>query len=177
MSESHTAATTNSAIESDAPVVVRACKHDGRVHRSWTARLRHKRGNLLILDAEFDTEIRHPLLGVIAAGTKSVEYYWTDRWYNVFRFAHTDGTLRNFYCNVNTPAEFADGTLTFTDLDIDVLVAPDFSYQVLDEDEFARHTIEFNYDEKLQRTARTALAELITLIEARHFPFNSHDEA
>jgi protein associated with RNAse G/E len=54
-----------------------------------------------------------------------------------------------------------------------VLVAPDFAYQILDEDEFARHAAEFNYPGELQVQARRALAELLTLIEQRAFPFNA----
>ena len=158
--------------ETDAAVTVYACKHDGHVHRRWTARLIERRDSLVVLDAEFDSEIRHPLLGTIEVGTKSVEYYWTNRWYNIFRFSHPDGHLRNYYCNINTPAEMSDNLLVFTDLDIDVLVQPDFSFSVLDEDEFARHTIEFGYTEELQRQVRAALAELIGLVESKSFPFS-----
>lgn len=160
------------ALDADAAIVVHACKYDGRIHRRWAARLRERRENLIILDAEFDAEIRHPLLGTIEVGTKSVEYYWTNRWYNIFRFSTPDGHLRNYYCNINTPAEMIENLLVFTDLDIDVLVAPDFSYSVLDEDEFARHTIEYRYPEDVQRQARASLAELLALIESQRFPFS-----
>lgn len=160
------------ATNAHAATTVRALKHDGRLHREWKARVAERRGTLVVLDAVFDSEIRHPLLGTIAAGTRSIEYYWTDRWYNVFRFTEADGRLRNYYCNINTPAHFEDDTLTFTDLDIDVLVAPDFSISVLDEDEFALHAVELNYPAELQRQVRTALAELLALIERRGFPFD-----
>lgn len=168
------APTTISADDVDPTrVLIRARKYDGRIHRSWHARLREMRGSLIVVDAEFEQEIRHPLLGTILAGTRSAEFYWTDRWYNVFRFAHPDGTLRNFYCNVNTPAILRDGVLDFTDLDIDVLVTPDFSSSVLDEDEFDRHTIEFGYPEDVRDQAHAALAELLELIARREFPFDS----
>jgi hypothetical protein len=157
----------------EANITVHACKYDGRVHRRWSARLRERSENLIVLDAEFDAEIRHPLLGTIEVGTKSIEYYWTNRWYNVFRFSTPDGRLRNYYCNINTPAELRENLLVFTDLDIDVLVQPDFSVSVLDEDEFARHAVEFNYPEDVQRQAHNALAELLALIAARRFPFSA----
>ena len=59
-------------------ISVRACKYDGRVHRSWPAQLRERHGSLIVLDAVFAEEVHHPLLGTIAPGTRSTEYFWTD---------------------------------------------------------------------------------------------------
>jgi uncharacterized protein len=151
---------------------VESLKFDGRLHRSWPARLLRRDGPLLVLEGVFETEVRHTLLGTIAAGTLSTEFYWTDRWHSVFRFREPSGALRNYYCNVNRPAEFDGEILSFVDLDIDVLVAPDFSYTVLDEDEFEAHAAGFGYGEGLRRRVRDALGELIGLIETRSFPFD-----
>jgi protein associated with RNAse G/E len=153
-------------------IIVRACKFDGREHRRWRARLSRREASLLVLDASFDEEVNHPLLGHIARGTLSLEYYWLDRWYNVFRFSAPDGTLRNYYCNVNVPPTFDGRVLEFIDLDMDVVVAPDLTYKVLDEDEFAANARLFNYPLEVKRHAHSALDELIRLIETRQFPFD-----
>ena len=154
---------------------VDSLKFDGRLHRSWPARLVRRDGPLLVLEGVFETEVRHTLLGTIVAGTLSTEFYWTDRWYSVFRFREPTGRLRNYYCNINRPAEFDGRTLSFVDLDIDVLVAPDFSYTVLDEDEFESHASEFGYDETLRGCVRQSLDELVGLIGRRAFPFDEKD--
>jgi uncharacterized protein len=154
------------------PVRVESLKFDGRLHRSWPARLVRHTGTLVVLEGVFETEVRHPLLGTIAAGTSSTEFYWTDRWYSVFRFREPAGGLRNHYCNINRPAAFDGEILTFVDLDIDVLVAPEFSYTVLDEDEFEAHAAQFGYGEELRARVRQSLSELIGLVEARAFPFD-----
>lgn len=153
-------------------VRVDSLKFDGRLHRSWPARLVRRDGPLIVLEGVFETEVRHALLGTIPAGTLSTEFYWTDRWYSVFRFRAPAGRLRCYYCNVNRPAEFDGDALSFVDLDIDVLVAPDFSYTVLDEDEFEAHAAEFGYDETLRARVRESLSELLRLIETRAFPFD-----
>lgn len=137
-------------------------KYDGRERRRWAARVAKQDGPLLVLDAVFDEEIQHDLLGRIASGTISKEYYWLDRWYNVFRF---NG---RFYCNVTKPPVLDGATLTYVDLDIDVLVESDFSYKILDLEDFAAS----QYPAELQFNARQALSELTLLIEARAFPFN-----
>ncbi len=153
-------------------VSVRSCKHDGRVHRSWPARVARREGSLIVLDAFFAEEIRHTLIGTIEAGTLSTEFFWTDRWYSVFRFQTPEGRLLKFYCNVNTPPTFESGILTFVDLDVDVLVQPDYSYEVLDEDEFERHAALYGYPETYRCNVKEALDELRHLIESRQFPFD-----
>ena len=152
-------------------LIVRSLKYDGRVHREWRARLVERRGALLVCEGVFESEVRHPLLGTVAVGTLSREYYWTDRWYSVFRFREPGGELRNYYCNVNCPAAFDGRVLSFVDLDVDVLVAPDYTYRVLDEDEFEAHAARYQYPPPVRERVPRALSELIEMIEGRRFPF------
>lgn len=154
------------------PLIVRSCKYDGRVNRSWPVRLRRREGTLLVVEGVFETEVRHPLLGRIVRGTLSTEFFWTDRWYSVFRFREPAGALRNFYCNINTPPVLADGAITFVDLDVDVLVAPDYTCRVLDEEEFELHAVRYNYPPEFRRRTREALADLLELVRRRAFPFS-----
>jgi hypothetical protein len=159
--------------ETPEEVFVHSLKHDGRVNRRWPARVAKRSGTLLVLDAIFDEEVRHPLIGTIEAGTLSTEFFWTDRWYSVYRFQKPDGALLKFYCNINTPARLADGVLSFVDLDVDVLVEPDLSYAVLDEDEFERHAELYEYPSVYRSAVREALGEIIRLVEGRRFPFGA----
>jgi uncharacterized protein len=150
-------------------VAVRTYKYDGREHRRWEAQILEHHDQLLVLDAKFSEEINHPLLGVIEHGTVSIEYYW----YNIFRFLKPNGELRCFYCNVNVPPIFSKGTLSYIDLDIDILVEADLTYTVLDEDEFAANALRFNYPSEIQRQTYQALEELIQLIKLGSYPFNA----
>ena len=152
-------------------IAVHSCKYDGRVHRRWPARVSRREGPLLVLDAFFAEEVRHPLIGTIEAGTHSTEFFWTDRWYSVFRFQTPAGRLLRFYCNINTPARLEAGVLSFIDLDVDVLVEPDYTYTVLDEDEFDLHARLYGYPETYRENVARALGELVGLIDSRRFPF------
>src|SRR5438876_7340080 len=120
-------------------IIVRACKYDGAEHRCWPATIRREEGSLLVLDAKFDEEIQHDLLGTIASGTSSVEYYWLDRWYNIFRLTNPNGSKTIYYCNINIPPSFEGQTLSYIDLDIDILVESNFLYRVVDLEEFERN--------------------------------------
>src|SRR5437763_17172670 len=154
------------------PIVVRVLKYDGTQYRHWNARLARRDGPLMVLEAEFDIEVHHSQLGHIPLGTRTVEYYWLDKWYNVFRFLRDTGETRFWYCNINLPPTVEDSLMTYVDLDIDVLVQTDFSYQILDLDEFERHARIFSYPPEVQESTQNALTELILRIERRQFPFN-----
>jgi len=153
-------------------ITVQTFKYDGTEQRRWKAQISRQHDSLIVLDAKFEEEIQHPLLGTIAPDTLSIEYYWLDRWYNIFRFVQPAGDLRNFYCNVNLPPLLQEKVLSYVDLDIDVLVGPDFTYKILDEDEFAINAQRFNYPPEVRRRSWQALDELIKMIENRAFPFN-----
>ena|SRR5689334_21678858 len=152
-------------------ITVRVLKHDGAEYRRWHAKLARRAEDLIVLDAEFDVDVSHELLGTIKRNTRTVEYYWLNRWYNVFRFLKEDGSTRLWYCNVNRPPEFTGETLTYIDLDIDILVQPDFSLRVLDEDEFELNAKLYGYSAEDKSRAHAAVAELTTMIQQRRFPF------
>ncbi len=154
-------------------ILVRVLKHDGSEYRCWSANISRQENGLLVLDAEFDTDISHNLMGEIRRGTRTIEYYWLDRWYSIFRFLKDDGATRLWYCNINTPPTFDGTTLTSIDMDIDVVVQPDFSYEVWDEDEFAVNAERYGYSGWEMEKVRAALHELKSMIEARQFPFLS----
>jgi uncharacterized protein len=153
-------------------IEVRVYKHDGQLHRTWPAELLRQEGPLIVLDAKFPEDVVHDLLGTIASGTHSLEFYWLDRWYNVFRFAKPNGQLRNYYCNINVPPAFANGVLSYVDLDLDILVEPDFSYRIVDLEDFENNVAAQNYSAEVQTNARKALDELIGMIETNQFPFD-----
>lgn len=150
---------------------VQTLKYDGTPHRSWAAEIIEQRGDLLVLLGVFDREITHPDLGVIKKGTISYEYYWLERWYNVFRFHEPDGTFRYYYCNVNMPPKLDDGVLTYVDLDIDILVSGE-NVRMLDEQEFAENSARYGYPPDVVENVRHATDELLEMIAQKTFPFS-----
>ena len=158
-------------MEASEKITVRVLKYDGIEYRRWSARVSKREGPLIVLDAEFAEDVEHDLLGPIRRGTKTIEYYWLDRWYNIFRFLNDDGDTHLWYCNINTPPSLTNDVLTYIDLDIDVLVQPNLSYSVLDLDDFENNAKRFSYSEDTRRQAVEALKELQGLITTRRFPF------
>jgi uncharacterized protein len=162
-------------ISSENLIQINARKFDNKIHRSWKCEFIEQRDSLLLFVGEFDKEITHNDLGIIRRGTVSYEYYWLDRFYNIFRFHEPEGDLRNFYCNVNIPPTFENGVLDYIDLDIDVLVWSDFSYKILDMEDFEYNSKKFKYSKKVIENSKKSLAELLQMIKTRKFPFDFAD--
>ncbi len=147
-------------------------RFDSTIRRRWECTLVEQIDSLLVFRGVFDSDVSHKDLGLIRRGTISYEYYWLDRWYNVFRFHEPEGRLRNYYCNINMPPSYKAEVLDYVDLDIDVVVWNDFSYKVLDMDEYEAGAEAFGYPEHIRSQVKIALADLIGLIAGREFPFD-----
>ena len=152
-------------------ISVQVLKYDGSHYRQWAGRLSRREGSLIQLNAAFSMDAYHPLLGEIPRGTRLIEYYWLDRWYNVLKFLNDDATTKHFYCNITTPPKLENQILTYIDLDIDVLALPDFSYHILDLDEFEANAKTYVYPEEVHTNAHIAVDRLRQMIETREFPF------
>lgn len=159
------------------PVTIKALKYDGSLRRSWNASLITKGSDLLIAVGKFEEAVEHHDLGAIEKGTFSYEYFWPNRWYNVFRFVDPEGAFRNFYCNIAMPPRVHGNVLEFIDLDIDVVVWPDGHREVLDLAEFAQNAGVYAYPDEVRSTAFKALEDLLQAIDLREFPFDQATDA
>jgi len=90
-------------------------------------------------------------------GDRFVEYYYTDRWYNIFViYDRDDRALKGWYCNIGKPAVIEDGIVSYVDLALDLWVSADGRQVVLDEDEFDALAL----DEESRRGALQGLSDL-----------------
>ena len=153
-------------------VTVNSRKFDYQIYRTWQCELLEESSAHLVLLGEFEKEVVHPSLGVIGRGTMSYEYFWFGKYFNVFMFHEPDGEFRNFYCNINLPPKFENNNLDYVDLDIDILVWRDFSYEILDVEDFEKNSKKFSYSTELRQKVKETLSELIAKIENRIFPFD-----
>lgn len=154
-------------------VLINSRKIDGEICKSWNAELLKVENSLLIFRGVFDREIKHRHLGIIRRGTISYEFYWLDKWYNVFKFYEPDKSFRNFYCNINMPPKFENDVLDYVDLDIDVIVWSDFSQKILDIDDFENNSKKYGFSSELKLKTDKAVSSILQEIENRVFPFDS----
>lgn len=101
-------------------------------------------------------------------GDRFVEYFFSDRWYNIFAVYDADGQLfRGWYCNICRPAEIGETMVRCEDLALDVWVTPACDATVMDEDEFA--ALEMPIEDR--KAAIHALEQLVRIAERGALPY------
>ncbi|HZT06173.1 MAG TPA: DUF402 domain-containing protein [Chloroflexota bacterium] len=143
-----------------------------RVLIAWSGSVVECRDQLIALQAVFQPKSPNPPVvdGVpLCQGDVFTEYYYLDRWYNVFHIADARGSIKGWYCNAARPPAVSASHISFVDLALDLFVHPDGHYTVLDEDEFAQLAAELYRPEDVAG-ARSAIEELIVLAHAGLLP-------
>ena len=104
------------------------------------------------------------------AGDSFTEYYYSDRWFNIFDILGIDGKRKGWYCNVAQPAVIFDDHIEQIDLFLDVWVDPQGQPLLLDENEFTDAT---TLTEEQRAGARAGLQAILQLLATRREVFSS----
>lgn len=151
-------------------IVVHKLDTRGRLVTSYTATLVERFANGALLCARWERPTLALGYTTFETGDRFREWFYSDRWYNIFEVAESGGALKGWYCNIAEPAIITATEIRCRDLLLDLWVAPDGETLVLDEDEFA---VDDAIDAATRAQARTALAELRRLVAAREPPFET----
>ena len=113
------------------------CHADGEEIFRWEGVELERSLTHVLLEARFNIA-EHFVGGMqLKAGDRLVEYYYTDRLYNIFEvYAGEDGAFKGWYCNLSKPAQLGKREIVFEDLALDLIVYPDGRQEELDVDEF-----------------------------------------
>lgn len=139
----------------------------GDVKYEYEGVLLSHEGNVITLEALFDRADMPFMDVVFKHGDRFVEFYYTDRWYNIFAIHdREDDTIKGWYCNIGKPAMISDGIVSYVDLALDLWVSASGKQTVLDEDEFKK----LGLDADLEQKALSALGELQTYFKTKRPP-------
>ena len=106
----------------------------------------------------------------LRTGDRFVETHYQDRWYNIFAvYDGTSSELKGWYCNITRPALIKGNRISAEDLALDLIVKPDGTTIVLDQDEFEAQELSAADRE----SALAALAELKELAQNLEGPFRT----
>lgn len=104
----------------------------------------------------------------ICRGDLMTEWFYADRYYNIFRIQHGEtGQLKGWYCNITRPAEITAESIASDDLALDLVVSRDGVISLRDEAEFDS----LNLSPQEQQAAWNAVSMLRGLVERRQPPF------
>ena len=108
---------------------------------------------------------------VFEEGDVFYEHYYAGKPYGLWQVMTPDeARLKCWYCNVSTPAEISEATITFRDLLLDVLVLPDGSVEVLDRADLERAVAE-GLDPALAALAEESVRDIGAMIRQGVPPF------
>ena len=139
----------------------------GEVTYEYEGALLSRDEHSIVLEALFDRADMPFMDVVFKTGDRFVEYYYSDRWYNIFVIHdRDDGKIKGWYCNIGKPAVFEDSVVSYVDLALDLWVSADGKQSVLDEDEFEA----LKLDEELKTGALKGLDELKNLFKSNNPP-------
>ncbi len=150
-------------------VDIHSYKHDGSIHRIW------KKSIVLEIDDN------HLILGnyrvtVIEADGRSwrpkyeaIIHFYKKNWFNVIAQLKDNGI--SYYCNIATPYHISENTIKYIDYDLDLRVAADLNYRVVDREEYQMHKTKYSYSDEIDKIVHYELDALINLVENKLGPF------
>ena len=97
-------------------------------------------------------------------------FYFMDKWYSVIKYFMDHRNALGYYININKPPRMENGIITIEDLFLDIWVAPDYSYSLLDVDELEMARQQGIIDHCLYTKVLETSKEVIDLIKGRKIP-------
>lgn len=130
----------------------------GEIKWQYTGQIISRFDHGVKLAAFFDLPDAPFLDTSLKKGDRFIEWYYTDRWYNVFEIHdRDDDRLKGWYCNIGRPMIWEDEqTISYIDLALDLWISVDGSQTLLDEDEYAALSL----DDETREKVSSALNEL-----------------
>jgi predicted RNA-binding protein associated with RNAse of E/G family len=150
-------------------ITVIKADHLGQEKWRYTGEVVDRGPNWIQIQAFFNGDEGDDGFVVWRRGDRFVEWYYTDRWYNVFEVHEvTDDRLKGWYCNITRPTIITDDTITWPDLELDLWISPAGTVLLLDEDDFAAVPL----DAETRTNALRAVEALRSMVEHRDAPFD-----
>jgi len=150
-------------------VQIHSYKHNGEIHRAWNEATILEKTDDHIVVANNHTKVVESDGRSWYTREPAICYFTKEHWFNVIGMFRKDGLY--FYCNLSSPFLFEEGTIKYVDYDLDVKVFPNFSYKLLDRDEYDSHRKEMHYPKEVEKIIEAELAILFKLIQERQGPF------
>lgn len=152
---------------------MKSYKYDGRLHLHTDLKEADRYDECLILFGPPKRTLTHLTRDkIFTFDEPSVEVCFSDRWYTAACVFDKQGKEVFWYMNIAQPCSFYTDSVSFVDLDLDIIIESDGMPKVVDMDEFEEHSKLFNYPNAIIERAERAVDEVLNDIEKKVFPFD-----
>jgi len=151
-------------------IQIQSYKHDESLHRIWEKATVLYTDDDVVIVANKRTKVIESNGRFWHTREPSVTWFYRKHWFNIIGILKRDSI--HFYCNIASPFLIDNEGLKYIDYDLDIKVIEDFSYNILDRNEYNKHKEKMDYPDDLKRILERELKKLRKMIDNREEPFN-----
>lgn len=144
--------------------------HSGKQVWKYEGHIIERGETYICLRAYFDRSEVNLGFVTFRQGDLFIEWFFTDRWYNIFQVHDGDSErIKGWYCNITRPAQIHDDAVIADDLELDVFITPNGTMMLMDEKEFGE--LDLPMEERM--AALRAVQTLRRDVQEREAPFHA----
>lgn len=145
-------------------------KHDQQLHRKWEENILFFKEKGKIIGGNYRTKVTE----VSGKQWRTIEpvlfCFDNTLWFNIVVIFHKNSYY--YYCNLSSPCIYNGKKLEYIDYDIDVIVQSDYTYEIVDCDEYTKNSVKYSYTTEIKDSLIIGLKQLQERIRLRKDPFN-----
>jgi protein associated with RNAse G/E len=153
-------------------IVIQAFKHPNIAHYEWCGDLLEVTDEYLLLHCKYGRELKHFSKDkVFIMKNESIELFSFKHWFTA-SCSVENNKISSYYCNIAQPSLFNGNSVSFVDLDLDMIKKENSDWKVVDEDEFIINSNKYNYGINLIEETERQLKLFQNRISNSLFPFD-----
>jgi hypothetical protein len=151
-------------------IQIQSYKHDESLHRIWEKATVVYSDEEIVIVANKRTKVIESNGRFWHTREPSVTWFYKKHWFNIIGIIKKNSI--HFYCNIASPYLCDEEGLKYIDYDLDIKVIEDFTYNILDRNEYNKHKDKMDYPTELKKILENELKVLRRMIENREEPFD-----
>ncbi|WP_099975331.1 MULTISPECIES: DUF402 domain-containing protein [Lactobacillaceae] len=151
-------------------VAIQSYKHDGHLHRTWRETMVLKTSENEIIGCNENTLVTEADGRRWVTREPAIIYFHRKYWFNIVAMVRDNGV--SYYCNLATPFALDKEAIKYIDYDLDVKVFADGEKRLLDVDEYALHSQQWNYPPEIDTILHENVDVLLDWIDNGKGPFS-----
>ncbi|HVC33616.1 MAG TPA: DUF402 domain-containing protein [Chloroflexota bacterium] len=144
-------------------VDVRALHSDGKAYRWWQDTVESVHNDYLVTSMPAGSAVGGTDRGWITSYVQRI-FYWFARPFVLSEVYRPSGELLEIYVHIASPTTVQGRQVTYTDLELDVILRPGHAPEVVDEDEFAQAAVRYGYSPAFRSSCYRAVADALKLV-------------